>query len=286
MGPFSAIANLFTSIYLFSWDGLLVFGNLILPNKSAGLIVPEGHPGFGGKWPEYTPAKEGDSRCSCPALNALANHGIIARDGRNVSFVDLAQQVQATYNLAPTFCIFLSRYIAGFMKKDYNKDAFDLKELDEHNKIEHDGSLIREDIYFEPDTAKIATPLIENLLDSASGKDADGQPILTYPDLSKALSQRQADSKASNPEFSTNTTLRMFGFGNCAAMLLVLGGKVEYVRPFLLEERIVDGWVPWNKKRYGITLGAFNVASFKIALRTKTVPPNVKATLPAEGDPQ
>lgn len=69
--------------------------------------------------------------------------GIIAHDGRNVSFVDLAHQVQATYNLAPTFCIFLSRYIAEFMGKDYNKHAFDLKELDAHNKIEHDGSLIR-----------------------------------------------------------------------------------------------------------------------------------------------
>jgi hypothetical protein len=70
-----------------------------------------------------------------------------------------------------------------------------------------------EDIYFEPDTAKIATPLIEKLLDGASGKDADGNPVLTYSDLSKALSQRQADSKANNPEFSRNFQLRMFGFG-------------------------------------------------------------------------
>lgn len=67
-------------------------------------------------------------------------------------------------------------------------------------------------------------------------------------------------------------------------MLLVLGGKVEHIRPFLLEERIVDGWVPWNKKRNGITMGAFNVASFKIAVRTKTVPPNPTATLPVEDD--
>lgn len=70
-----------------------------------------------------------------------------------------------------------------------------------------------EDIYFEPDTAKIATPLIESLLNSASGKDADGNAILTYADLGKAFSQRQADSKASNPEFSMNLLLRMFGFG-------------------------------------------------------------------------
>jgi len=69
--------------------------------------------------------------------------GIIAHDGRNIPFVELAKQVQVTYNMAPTFCIFLSKYMATFMKKDYGKDAFDLKELDEHNKIEHDGSLIR-----------------------------------------------------------------------------------------------------------------------------------------------
>lgn len=65
---------------------------------------------------------------------------------------------------------------------------------------------------------------------------------------------------------------------SCAAMELVFGGKVEHLRPFLLEERIPDGWVPWNRKRYGITMGAFNVASTKIGLRTKTVPPTMVAT--------
>ena len=118
------------------------------------------------------------------------------------------------------------------MGKDYSKDSFDLKELDEHNKIEHDGSLIRtssvwndllynanstlksgEDIYFEPDSSKIAPHLIERLLDSASGKDADGKPVITYSDLAKAFSQRQADSKANNPEFSMTRLLRMFAFG-------------------------------------------------------------------------
>jgi hypothetical protein len=229
--------------------------------------------------------------------------------------------------MAPTFCIFLSKYIAGFMGKDYNKDAFDLKELDEHNKIEHDGSLIRtstasndcpsrityilyfksgEDIYFEPDTAKIAPHLIEQLLDSASGKDADGKPVLTYADMAKAFSQRQADSKANNPEFSGSFLLRMFGFGkwvcsrssihltavslswvfdhSCAAMALVFGGKVEHLRPFLLEERLVDGWVPCNRKRYGITMGAFNVASAKISIRTKTVPPTMVPTSPLSAE--
>jgi len=62
-------------IGFFSWDAGLTFLNLLTPNRSEGHVVPEGHPGFGGKWPEYVSPKDGDSRCSCPALNAMANHG-------------------------------------------------------------------------------------------------------------------------------------------------------------------------------------------------------------------
>jgi hypothetical protein len=52
-----------------------VIGNFLTPNKPVGKVIPEGHPGFGGKWPEYIAPKDGDSRCSCPGLNAMANHG-------------------------------------------------------------------------------------------------------------------------------------------------------------------------------------------------------------------
>lgn len=71
----NSIAYLFTTIYIFSWDALLVVGNLLTPNRTIDKIVPEGHPGFKGKWPEYIAPKEGDSRSSCPGLNAMANHG-------------------------------------------------------------------------------------------------------------------------------------------------------------------------------------------------------------------
>jgi len=277
MGLFSPLIRLFSALYIFSWDTILAFANLILPRRPVARIVPEGHPGFEGKWPEHVPAKEGDSRCSCPALNAMANHGIVAHDGRAIPFVELTQKLQATYNLAPTFCVYLAKFIANFMNKDYSKDLFELKEIDAHNKIEHDGSLIREDIYFEPDTGKIATPLIEELLASATGKDANGNAVLTYKDLSKALSQRQADSKANNPEFSTAFHLRMFAFGNCAAMQTVFAGKVDDLRPFLLEEKLRDGWQPVNKTYFGQTLAVFNTASLKIAAGTKTVPPKMRA---------
>jgi len=63
-----------SSLWVSLWDLGLTVINSVTPAKSEGKVTPEGHPGFGGKWPEFVPPKEGDSRCSCPALNALANH--------------------------------------------------------------------------------------------------------------------------------------------------------------------------------------------------------------------
>jgi hypothetical protein len=72
---FSAIANTFVNITIFSWDVVLTLYNLVTPNLAKGKVVPAGQPGAGGIWPEYIPPKDGDSRSACPALNAMANHG-------------------------------------------------------------------------------------------------------------------------------------------------------------------------------------------------------------------
>ena len=71
----SSIGGFLINGVLFPIDLVLFLFNLFTPDRKAGHVIPEGHPGFGGKWPEYVPPGEGDSRCSCPALNAMANHG-------------------------------------------------------------------------------------------------------------------------------------------------------------------------------------------------------------------
>ncbi|KZP13757.1 Cloroperoxidase [Athelia psychrophila] len=264
MGILDSLVNLLVTIYVFSLDGLLVIGNLLLPNRAPGMVVPEGHPGFGGKWPEYIPPKEGDSRSSCPGINAMANHGIIARDGRNISFVELTRTVQATYNFAPTFSFFLPNYAARFMHRSYSTGTFDLHELDKHNEIEHDASLMREDAYLEPDQSKIAPPLVEDLLARASGPSGE----LTAKDIADAMSQRIADCDAENPEFTTNVLHRLFGAGNASMMMSLFGGSVPDLRALLLEERFLDGWLPTDASRYGLTLGAFNVPAIRLLFDT------------------
>ena len=71
------VAHFFTNVYVFTWDAALELTNLVLPKRKMGHVVLEGHPGFGGEWPEFKPPQDGDSRCACPALNALANHGAL-----------------------------------------------------------------------------------------------------------------------------------------------------------------------------------------------------------------
>jgi hypothetical protein len=60
---------------LMLWDLSLTTINLLTFRRKIGHVTPKGKPGEGGIWPEYIPPRDGDSRCSCPALNAMANHG-------------------------------------------------------------------------------------------------------------------------------------------------------------------------------------------------------------------
>ena len=171
-GLASGLGGILINGILFPTDFILFLLNLLTPDRKAGHVIPEGHPGFGGKWPEYIAPQEGDSRCSCPALNAMANHGalplpfisftprcafrgpklirlafvvtgILPRSGRNITFRDLNRLVHQTYNFAPTFCFFVPNYAANMLNRSYKTDSFDLSDLDAHNCIEHDASLLR-----------------------------------------------------------------------------------------------------------------------------------------------
>lgn len=69
------VKKLATTTTVLSWDLVLVLINLLTPNHKPGWVVPKGHAGFHGEWPDFVAPKPGDSRSCCPALNAMANHG-------------------------------------------------------------------------------------------------------------------------------------------------------------------------------------------------------------------
>lgn len=73
-----SLSNAFYDAGILTWDLFLTLGNLVQFSRPVGEVTPKGHPGYGGYWPEYRPPQEDDSRCCCPALNAMANHGMSA----------------------------------------------------------------------------------------------------------------------------------------------------------------------------------------------------------------
>jgi hypothetical protein len=72
--------------------------------------------------------------------------GILSRDGKNISFKEVSTKIYATYNFAPSYCLFVSNFAAKMMKKNYGTDTFDLAELNLHSSkggIEYDASMTR-----------------------------------------------------------------------------------------------------------------------------------------------
>ncbi|KIM42002.1 hypothetical protein M413DRAFT_410597 [Hebeloma cylindrosporum] len=69
------------------------------------------------------------SRSPCPALNILANHGYVTRDGTNLTFLEVVKAMVFVYNLSYPLAIFLA--MAGFLtagKLSYPKPAFEFSQ--------------------------------------------------------------------------------------------------------------------------------------------------------------
>jgi len=253
-------------------------------------VTPAGHPGEGGKWPEYIAPKEGDSRCSCPGLNAMANHGILPRDGKNISFPELTSTVRATYNFSPTFCFYVSTFAARMLNKSYGKDRVDLADIDLHSAIgiEHDASLTREDIHFTKDQGKPHLPFVRELLDFASGKDKDGNKLFTAADVSRCLAKRRAESRANNPEFHMNLSHRLFSSSNSSTILTIFGCRASDLESIFVEERLPEGWESRVREPFGLTIAALQPTVLKVAwgIDESQFPPEASSTTVADsGEP-
>jgi len=260
-GLFSGIGTFFFLIGFFAWDLGLTLINLVTPKKKIGHVIPEGKPGHKGIWPEYIKPKEGDSRCCCPGLNTLANHGLLPRDGKNIQFKIIPGVIHDVFNFAPSFCYFVPWYAAQFLQRDYNKDTMNLNDIDVHNCIEHDASILRHDTKFQTDQSKPALDLIHSFLASATGDDGK---TVTLADSSKFMELRRAHSKAHNPQYTQNVDQKMFASGNASILFSFFGGNVDDLRIFLNEERLPEGWEPKVRTKKGLTLFTFNTLVSRI----------------------
>ncbi|KAF8548982.1 Cloroperoxidase [Imleria badia] len=260
----NSISNGFYDGGIMMWDLFLTLGNIVRFSRPVGKVTPEGHPGYGGHWPEYRPPQEGDSRSCCPGLNAMANHGIISRSGRGIKFTDVPEHIHGTFNFSPSFCYYVCHFAARTLNKSYGRDTFDLEEINLHNGIEHDASLTRLDTALQPNQAAPHSPYVEEFISFATGKDAAGNPLFTNNDLSRILGKRRAVSKATNKNYSLQFAHRLFSSANTSTVPTIFGRRADDLRVIFGEERLPEGWESRVRRPYGLTILTLNFTTLPV----------------------
>ena len=232
--------------------------------------------------------------------NALANHGYLPRDGRNIrcpETYDALNQfgLSALFRWVlawPTFLerqkgerkkgfwnfltdpgVFLLRRFGGALAKfgcrfpgqldDKGRKWINLDQTQLHGAIECDVSLTRLDLA-QGDNSAPQQHLVDELLKcSSNGK------TITFDDFVQFRHKRFAQQKKDNPDLYFHNDQLSIGCGNIAMLLKVFGdGKevpVKYIEAIFRDERlpIAEGW---SRKRWW-TVGLIELATLNKKLQ-------------------
>ncbi|KAI9496726.1 Chloroperoxidase [Zychaea mexicana] len=225
------------------------------------------------KHPYQRPAPDA-SRGPCPAINTLANHGFINRDGRNVTQKQLYEGV-VKLGMAPLAARYISSMPYSQFKQHHPSDGIfsylrgyaetiDLEQLGIHNGIEHDVSLSRNDVNLAPcSSVQLVPERVEQMIQIAAKRTrAEGDK-----DKQKSSQQQQEqrlyisdkdvydhrklcwlESIRDNPQLLMGLFQQMAIVAETVALMNILGRDQaipeDHLRSFFLEERIPDDWYP------------------------------------------
>ncbi|PRP86749.1 hypothetical protein PROFUN_02898 [Planoprotostelium fungivorum] len=225
------ISNMRTTLFVLA--ALLVVASAFPRGPDGRLLIVDDDHSF------QAPAA-GAYRSPCPALNTLANHGFLPRDGKNITKSDLIQGLFKGLNVGRDIGFILAN--AAF-KKYGATDSISMLDLQQHNMIEHDCSMTRNDNALGDSTVVNAT-LLEDLIYSST----DGL-VITWKDMVAHRRRRQDDSKAKNPSLVWNEEQKQAAAGEVVIFQLVFGEwgtgvPIYLLRSILGEERFPEDWQP------------------------------------------
>ncbi|KAF8905735.1 heme-thiolate peroxidase [Gymnopilus junonius] len=232
------------------------------------MSVPEGHPEIHGhqgktcpvtgRGNRFCPPQADDSRSVCPALNTMANHGYISRDGKNLSALDITRGLRACYNLSYPLAYFLAYVGYAILHKPFGR--LSLQDIGKHNAVEHNASLVHHDWQDTPEHNKLAPIKIDQtLVDAlcadvrpsakeveAAGPESGARFLINAVDVARARVRRE---KECGPIDSVHAEIAR---GEMAIILGVwevktrtkAGIPMEYFRRWISEERLPDDWKP------------------------------------------
>ncbi|KAJ3090203.1 hypothetical protein HK100_007523 [Physocladia obscura] len=207
-----------------------------------------------GEWAAAGPT---DARSPCPALNTLANHGLLPRDGRGLTYEMLldvcATALNCDMHILNLPGLFHARndplYKRGVMSDDEiasGRNIISLDDLNLPNKIEHDASLTRHDRFLGDPVH--ADPVLVDEIISHSSQDSG---FLSATDVAQARVARFNLSKEKNPSFVYGLFQRGIVSGESALLLNILGRNnrisIDDFKSFFLHERFPADWTKPEK---------------------------------------
>lgn len=195
-----------------------------------------------GKTYDFCPAQGGDVRSPCPALNALANHGYLPRDGKNIGPWDLVHGLKNGYRISTLLACILS-FGSMFLLGQYR--SLSLSDLARHNMIEHNASLVHKDDRNGAEYApcKVNRKLLEALC-------ADGGKVvpdrMTLEDAAHIRVKREVECGVLDGVHAE------IARGEIVIAIGVLGGKdaakngvtISALHDWMQHERLPVGWKP------------------------------------------
>lgn len=177
-------------------------------------------------------------RSPCPALNTLANHGYLPRNGQNISLAQLTDTIMAKFNMDTSVAALLVSQIPSF--------PFNLDILSTHNTLEHDASLVHTDAYFGRPPNEMNLTLVADFLQRA---DANG--FIGLEAVGKTRKDRLAACMQDNPECSFTATQSRTAFAEGGAFIGLMGAKrsndsvsVAHATSFLVAEKFPSDFAP------------------------------------------
>ncbi|KAF0400214.1 Cloroperoxidase [Gigaspora margarita] len=181
-----------------------------------------------------------DKRSACPALNTLANHGYIPRDGENITSQILIKALQDVYNLSGALAG-MATYNAVVSNGLLFQKSYNLEEISKHNALEHDASLTRKDKHLG-DPLKVDPELVDKFLEL----QVDGK--INIDSVAKYREIRLNNSRENNPELTYGFMQKVLSANEGVMLLNIFGastnGEIDIglLETFLKHEKLPEEW--------------------------------------------
>ncbi|KAJ6000446.1 hypothetical protein N7481_000855, partial [Penicillium waksmanii] len=213
---------------------------------------------------EWRPAGPDDERAPCPMLNALASHGYLPHDGKDIGEETIVHAFGTALNFEK---IFSQTLFKNALTTNPNATTFSLANLNRHNIFEQNGSLNRGDFYFGDDP---------NFNQTTFDETRSYWPT-AHIDPQSAARARQArvnTSNRTNPEFKPDDTGKGNSFEGSAAYIM-LGNKTTGVArkswvEYLFENERLPYELGCDRAQEAISLSDFGMMVQRVVNATES----------------